>query len=93
MPARMAEENRKILCDSMIENASTSSNQTFFSLDKSEIREEKEEETEEAKKARLEMEGEVKKMLQNLPDYVKRVVTTQTLGNPFFAIKMIIFFR
>jgi len=40
--------------------------------DKLEIREE----TEEEKQARLEMEAEVKKMLENLPPYVKRVVRT-----------------
>lgn len=40
--------------------------------DKLEIREE----TEEEKQARLEMEAEVKKMLDNLPPYVKRVVRT-----------------
>lgn len=38
--------------------------------DKIELREE----TEEEKQARLEMEAEVKKMLENLPPYVKRVV-------------------
>lgn len=40
--------------------------------DKLEIREE----TEEEKQARLEMEAEVKKMLENLPPFVKRVVRT-----------------
>ena len=40
------------------------------SIDKIELREE----TEEEKQARLEMEAEVKKMLDNLPPYVKRVV-------------------
>lgn len=54
------------------ENGSVSSNQPFSTLDPLEIREE----TEEEKKARLEMEEEVKKMLENLPPYVKRVVRT-----------------
>ena len=49
--------------------------------DKLEIREE----TEEEKQARLEMEAEVKKMLENLPPYVKRVVrTVKPLGKVLF---------
>ena len=48
--------------------------------DKLEIREE----TEEEKQARLEMEAEVKKMLDNLPPFVKRVVrTVKPLGIEF----------
>ena len=47
--------------------------------DKIELREE----TEEEKQARLEMEAEVKKMLENLPPYVKRVVrAVKPLGKP-----------
>ncbi|CAG5094803.1 Oidioi.mRNA.OKI2018_I69.XSR.g13878.t2.cds [Oikopleura dioica] len=69
--ARMAEEDKEMMCAAN-ENGSTSSNQPLFPLDPLEIREE----TEEEKKARLDMEEEVKKMLENLPPYVKRVVRT-----------------
>ena len=67
----MAEEDKEMMCAAN-ENGSTSSNQPLFPLDPLEIREE----TEEEKKARLDMEEEVKKMLENLPPYVKRVVRT-----------------
>jgi len=66
----MAEQAQ--MMNAAAENGSVSSNQPFSILDPLEIREE----TEEEKKARLEMEEEVKKMLENLPPYVKRVVRT-----------------
>ena len=66
----MAEQAQ--MMNAAAENGSVSSNQPFSTLDPLEIREE----TEEEKKARLEMEEEVKKMLENLPPYVKRVVRT-----------------
>ena len=55
--------------------------------DKLEIREE----TEEEKQARLEMEAEVKKMLDNLPPFVKRVVrTVKPLGIEFGIVFLIL---
>jgi len=68
---QLVAEHAQMISDSA-ENGSVSSNQPFSTLDPLEIREE----TEEEKKARLEMEEEVKKMLENLPPYVKRVVRT-----------------